>query len=215
MESPAAGRRFPDVTLTHSLATSLLVAALAVLGCARPSPPPEGRALDVPPAVSASAIRAAAPPAAEPPPAPREQTERTVTLSFRVLDQMFRQDPQTGRESYHTSLELVASTEPPQKLVIGTLREPSCRLAYDGTELDEGPRVKGGLVCYHAGFGDYVRVTDDGNGRVTVATYGQSEALIGNENPPRQHERTLGRLQVPPGTRLVFELLDADAGVLP
>jgi hypothetical protein len=194
--------------------TKLLAAllVLAPLGCARPSPPPEGRVLDVPPAVTASSVRAAAPAPVDPPPPPRE---RTVTLSFRVLDQVFRQDPQTGRESFHTSLELVASTEPPQKLVIGTLHEPSCRLAYDGTELDEGPSVKGGLVCYHAGYGDYVRVTDDGSGRVTIATYGQSEALIGNENPPRQHERTLGRLQVPPGSRLVFELVDADAGVLP
>ena len=141
--------------------------------------------------------------------------EATVRIRFHVLDQELRKDPKTGQERFHTTLELVAETKPPQRLLIGRLNEPGCRLAYDAAEVDDAPSVKGGLVCYYAGYGDYVRVADDGAGRLRVSTFGQSEALIGNENPPHEHERMIGRLSVPPGRRLLFELVEIDAGALP
>ncbi len=193
-----------------------LVFALAS-GCARPSSPPATHVVEVPP--SASAARA--PPTSAT--AAATQTARatgpdddaTVKVRFYVLDQELRKDPKTGQERFHTTLELVADTQPPQRLLIGRLNEPGCRLAYHAAELDDAPRVKGGLVCYYAGYGDYVRVADDGAGRLSVSTFGQSEALSGNENPPHEHERMIGRLAVPPGRRLVFELVELDAGALP
>lgn len=170
-----------------ALATLIAVAAAGAAvagGCARPSAPPVTSVLAVPATASASTeasgLRAEPERRAEATPA----GDRTVRIRFRVLDQELRRDPKTGREAFHTTLELVAATEPPQRLAIGTLNEPGCRLAYEAAELDETSTVRGGLVCYYAGYGDYVRVADDGAGRVVVSTYGQSEALIGNENPP-------------------------------
>jgi len=205
----------PVSTLRICAVTAIVAIAAAggslAGGCARPAAPPVATAMDVPLPAPAQAV----PAESEPHAAVTTPVEATVKVRFRVLDQELRRDPKTGREAFHTTLELLAATEPPQRLAIGTLNEPGCRLASEPAELDEAPNVRGGLVCYYAGYGDYVKLADDGAGRVVVSTYGQSEALIGNEDPPHEHERVVGKLMIPPGSHLVFELVEADAGILP
>lgn len=191
----------------------ILIALAGTTACARTQPQPAVMALDAPPAfvppASDAGVRAASVEAAAPPGDPE-----TVTFSFRVLGQLYVRDPKGGGGGYRTSLELVARTDPPQRVAIGYVDEPGCRLAYDALELEEGADVAGGLVCYHAGFGDYIVVKREASGRFAVSSYGQSEALIGDENPPKIHKRTLGHVTIPARSRPVFELVDSDAGAL-
>jgi hypothetical protein len=129
---------------------------------------------------------------------------------------MFRQDPKTHQETYRVKLDLIVETSPPQRFAIGTLREPSCRRASSPEEVTatRGTAL-GGLVCYHAGYGDYVVVAED-KGKLVVTAYGQSESVIGDENPPRRNERTIAHLPWNAGTPVTIDLEEPDGGaVLP
>jgi hypothetical protein len=180
------------------------LALVALFACAR-TPPPPVTSVDAPTSAPLSApdelpdARAASP---VPP-----------KVRFLVVDQIARQDPKTNRETFWTKLDVMLDAK---RLATVTLKEPSCRAAYEPAEL-EAPRGTpiGGLVCYHAGYGEYVVVAEDGD-KLVVTTYGQHEPLPGNDPPKRLRERTLAQVPWTPGTRAAIELVESDGGaVLP
>ncbi len=189
------------------------VAAVAGLaagaGCARPSAPLAAPSLDVSSAPETLATRpdVAAASAREP------SSGSVVRVRFVAQGQALGRDPRTGREELRTSVALDVGTEPPQRLQLGTMPARGCRLASDPGELDESKAVRGGLVCDGAGYAAFVRVAEDSPGWLRVTTYGQRTSA--ERDPPRERERRVGRVLVPSAHRLVFELVEPDAGNLP